>query len=89
LADSYVVPSTFTIDGQTSTPTQTDNVKYNKPSHELLQFGFVASWQVFRDVFREKHLLLIHNDDLHKDCLFSDGFTAGDYCSVWKHCGLL
>jgi hypothetical protein len=47
LADGYVVPSTFTIGGQTTTPAQTNNVKYNKPSHKLMQFGFVASWQNF------------------------------------------
>jgi hypothetical protein len=45
LADFYVIPSIVTIGGPTLTRTHNGNVKYKKSSHELLQFGFVASWQ--------------------------------------------
>jgi hypothetical protein len=56
LADSYVVHAYVTVNGQTITPTHIGNVKYIKPSLELLQFGFVAFWQAFRSAVWEKTL---------------------------------
>jgi hypothetical protein len=66
-------------------PTQSDNVKYSKPSHELLRFKFVASWKFLRDVVREKHFFLVHDDDLPKDFMFSPRFIASDYGYVWSN----
>jgi hypothetical protein len=53
LAEFYVVLATITIGGLTRPPAQIGNDKYRMPSHELLQFEFVASWQTFRDTVRE------------------------------------
>jgi hypothetical protein len=83
LAYSYVVPATFTIGGMTTgMPTKTRHVKFR----EFLQFGFVASWQPFRDAVREEHFFLVRDDDLPKDVMLSPRFTFGDYGFVWKHC---
>jgi hypothetical protein len=43
LTHSYGIAAHVMIDGHTLTPTQTVNVNYSKPLHELLQFGFVTS----------------------------------------------
>ena len=56
VTDSYVVHAYVTVNGQTITLTHIGNVKYNKSSLELLQFGFFASWQAFRNAVREKTL---------------------------------
>jgi hypothetical protein len=82
--DSHVVLVTITAGGHTLTHSQTGNVKHSTLSHELLQFGFVASSPSFRYAVREKNFFLTHDDDLSKDFLFSPCFSASDSGSTWK-----
>jgi hypothetical protein len=51
-----------------------------------MQFGFVASWQSFRNAVREMHFFLVHDDHTCEDIMFSPRFIDGDFGSPWKQC---
>jgi hypothetical protein len=53
-------------------------------TQEFVQFGFVASWQFFRNAVREKHFFLVNDENLSKDFMSTSCSSARDSGSVWK-----
>jgi hypothetical protein len=81
IEDPYVVLASISIHGNVRQ--LIGNVKCNKHSCKLFQFGFLTLWHSLRRALRETRVLRNLDDDISKDFMQSPHLTATAHGHAW------
>jgi 8-oxo-dGTP pyrophosphatase MutT (NUDIX family) len=81
---SYVVPETIDVGGVNLTPAKTGllpAMKHNKS--ELLHFGYVTQWEIFRRAVYTSHALFHDDTSIPRQFFMYPRFSSADFGRVW------
>jgi ADP-ribose pyrophosphatase YjhB (NUDIX family) len=80
---SYVVPETLAIGGLNLTPAQTGLLPVVKHKSELLHFGYVTQWEVFRRAIYSSQALFHDDTSIPRKFFMYPRFSSVDSSPVW------
>jgi hypothetical protein len=76
---SYVVPETIDIGGLTLTPAKTGLLPAVKHKSELLHFGYVTQWEIFRRAVYTSQALLYDDPSVPRQLFMYPRFSSVDF----------
>jgi ADP-ribose pyrophosphatase YjhB (NUDIX family) len=83
LDGSYVVPETLDVAGLTLTPAKTGLLLAMKHKSELLHFGYVSQWEIFRRAVYTSQSLFYDDTSIPRHFFMYPRFSSVDFGHVW------
>jgi ADP-ribose pyrophosphatase YjhB (NUDIX family) len=80
---SYVVPETIDIGGLSLTPAKMGLLPSMKQKNELLHFGYVNQWEIFRRTVYTQQVLCYDDPSVPRQLFMYPRFTFVDFGHVW------